>query len=160
MGISSSTVTTVAISRLRNATREWVGEALCELPGEPPVCLWLYGSTLVEARIDDDGAFELRAWLVLAPELNSDSQPVLDAIGESLPLGRLVIDDEGDVTLQHSIPPEMAPDLLEDELQELCRQADRVDDLLCERLGGTRSLDRLDAEVRFLLLCLDDLPQA
>jgi hypothetical protein len=140
--------------QLRNAALRSAGESLFELPGRDPLFMWLHGSTLVEARPGAEGVWHVQAWLVLGATLEQGRGPLLERIAASLPYGRIVIDDEGDVTLAHSITADRGPAEQARELLELCRHADRIDDLLSEHLGGMRSLDRLDAEIQSLVVSL------
>ncbi|MBP7147410.1 MAG: hypothetical protein KBD01_07680 [Acidobacteria bacterium] len=129
------------IERLRRAARRWAGEDLCELSSDRPSFLWLYGSAMVEASAEPDGTIVLRAFLVLGPTHKARVREELEKSSRTLPAGRLELDGEGDVVLVHSIPPDTDPDELERAVQEICLHADRLDDLLCARLGGIRSLD-------------------
>ncbi len=123
-----------------------------ELSDRPPVLLWLYGSALIEATVCRSGAVQLRAHLVFDP-----TQPaaVSDAIRREerhLSLGRLIVDSEGDLALVHAVALERQALKLDEEVAEICRQANRLDDLLRQRVGGTRSLDRLQSECAALFL--------
>jgi hypothetical protein len=46
---------------------------------------------------------------------------------------------------------------LDQAIHDVCRHADRLDDILCDRLGGTRSVDRFQHDV---LVALGERPQA
>ncbi len=134
-----------ALATLRRATRDWVGDDLCELeaPDDRTILLWAYGSTFVEAEAEHDGGYRACAWLVFGTSDRQGALALAASLGRGLPFGRLVVDEDGDVSLRHRCGPEASAELLEAELRELCRQADRLDDLLCVRLGGQRSIDRL-----------------
>lgn len=133
-----------SIDTLRRATRAWVGNDVCELgEGAEAVLLWAYGTTFVEAGTGPDGGVRMCAWLVLGARQGAAETPELLEIAAQLALGRIEIDSDGDVTLCHDFPPGTAAEPMEHDLRELCRQADRIDDLLCSRLGGIRSGDRL-----------------
>lgn len=143
----ASTNTGLGSARLRRAAHPWVGEDLCEIEGSSPRFLWVYGSTFVEACPQEDGSFDVVAWVVLDPQRDARTDELFAHLSETLELGHLVIDEDGDVALEHRIPPEADARRLEHELREVCRQADRIDDILSERLRGVRSLDRLGFEI-------------
>ena len=132
---------------LRAVARRWAGEDLCELGGERPVFLWLYGTTMIEATLDPDGAVALRAFLVLHPAKRSEIEAQLDSFAGSLPVGTLEVDDEGDVALVHRVHPGVRLARLDEAVREMCQCADRLDDILCDRLGGIRSVDRFHHDV-------------
>ena len=135
------------IERLRRAARRWAGEDLCELTTDRPSFLWLYGSTMVEAGAEPDGTIVLRAFLVIGPTDRACVHEELEKCSRTLAAGRLEVDAEGDVVLVHSIPADTEPEELERAVREVCLQADRLDDILCSRLGGIRSLELFHYDV-------------
>ncbi len=136
------------LASLRRAARRSGGDDLCEL--DRRAFLWLYGSTMVEAWVDGDGSVALRAWLVLAPE-RARALGALRQLDARPAVGRLVLDEEGDISLEHRIPGDCTEERMSREVDALCREADRLDDLLCREAGGSRSLDRFQAEVEAAL---------
>ncbi len=146
--VPESTDRQKTLASLRRAARRSGGDDLCEL--DRRAFLWLYGSTMVEAWVDGDGSVALRAWLVLSPE-RSRALGALRQLAASPVVGRLVLDEEGDLSLEHRIPARCSEERMAREVDALCREADRLDDLLCREVGGSRSLDRFQAEVQAAL---------
>jgi hypothetical protein len=146
-----------ALDRLRAVARHWAGEDLCELGGERPTFLWLFGTTMIEASVDQDGACVLRAFLVLDPGDRAGLEAVIAPFAGALPVGRLEVDEEGDVALVHRVQSNASVEQLDRAIHDVCRHADRLDDILCDRLGGTRSVDRFHHDV---LVALGERPQS
>lgn len=136
-----------SFERLRAAAERWAGENLCAVGGPADPLLWLYGSTMVEARVDENGWFVIRAFLVLGPEQRADWDLQLKAFASGLSLGRLVVDEDGDLALVHRVPPRADVNQLSRAIHELCRSADLLDDKLCQAFGGLRSVDRFNLDV-------------
>ncbi len=134
-----------AHSRLRAAAHRWAGDDVCEIPSERPTFLWLYGSTMIEARAERDGSIELRAFLVLGPETTGSLEEQLRLF--SAPVGRLEVDEDGDLALVHRVPPRAAEDRVLAAIREVSCFADQFDEELCQRFGGIRSVDRFQHDV-------------
>jgi len=132
--------------RLCRAARHWGGEGVCELAGGPPALLWLYGSTMIEASREPDGSVVLRAFLVLRPS-HPDPARVCETYQPAIPTGRLRVDDEGDIILEHRIAEGTDDATLDGELRRLCEAADSVDDLIREEAGGILSFDLFEWDV-------------
>ncbi len=141
---------------LREVAHRCGGEDLYEMPDAVrPGYMWLHGSTLVEIRELIGGGVSFRAHLVLRPRRTSLIPTALSRRAVELTRGSLVLDEDGDVALVDLIPASVEDDRLEDLILSLCGVADRLDDLLCEELGGQRSLDRFHAEIARALLPSD-----
>jgi hypothetical protein len=134
-------------ARLRSAARRCVGDDLCEIEAAGAAFLWLHGSTLLEAVPHADGSVLLRAFLVLGPPDDGGLEERLASFAQHVPVGRLVLDDEGDIALERRVGPGAPRERLERAIREISSQADRLDDLLCGLFGGVRSVDRLRREV-------------
>jgi hypothetical protein len=132
--------------RLCRAARHWGGEGVCELAGVPPALLWLYGSTMIEASREPDGSVALRAFLVMRPS-HPDPARVCETYQPAIPTGRLRVDDEGDIVLEHRIEVGTDDATLDAELRRLCEAADSVDDLIREEAGGMLSFDLFEWDV-------------
>jgi hypothetical protein len=132
---------------LRAAARHWAGDDLCELPAEPPAFLWLFGSTMVEAAAEPDGSVVVRAFLVLGPDDRNGLDDRLERLSATLPFGRLEIDEDGDVALVHRVPAEAGARRLHNEIRDVCCHADVLDDILCDQIGGIRSVDQFQSDV-------------
>jgi hypothetical protein len=131
---------------LRRAARHWGGEGVCELAGGPPVLLWLFGSTMIEATGQPDGSIALRAFLVMRPS-HPDPARVCETYQPAIPAGRLRVDDEGDIVLEHRLPAGTDDATLDSELRQVCEAADSVDELIREEAGGILSFDLFEWDV-------------
>jgi hypothetical protein len=140
-----------AVDRLRSVAREWAGDDVCEIEAGGTAFLWMYGSTMIEARADRDGSVLLRAFLVLGPRATGAIEQQLRAVSETLSMGRLEIDEDGDIALVHRVPARAHRGSLLAAMSEVSRDADRLDDLLCARLGGIRSVDQFQHDVLLAL---------
>lgn len=135
------------LERLRLVAKRWGGEDLCELTDGRPSFLWLFGSTMVEAVAEADGTVQVRAFLVIRPNPHPELPREVARVCGRVPIGRLVIDQDGDITLTHTIPPGRGVEQMDREVHQLCCWADRLDDELCRKLGGMRSWDLFQADV-------------
>ncbi len=136
-----------AFARLRSLARKWGGEDVCEIGGDPPALWWLFGTTMIAACTAPDGASILRAFLVLDPEDRANLEAHLAPYEASVPAGGLVVDEEGDVEMILRVPAETETEQLDDLIRDFCRSADRLDDVLRDRLGGLRSVDKFQHDV-------------
>ena len=136
---------------LRIATREWAGDDVCEIYSDRPAFLWLHGSTMVEASANRDGSVLLRAFLVLHPRPSGNLEAQLRTLSTTLPVGRLVLDEDGDIALIHRVPPRAGRDRLLAAIRDVSCHADLLDDELCARHGGIRSVDKIQEHVRHAL---------
>lgn len=132
---------------MRRAVEHCAGDDLCEVGGDQPCFLWLYGTTMIEANLDGDSAFSLRAWLVIGPTDRPHWAQRLARWESRVPLGQLRVDGEGDVILAHRIELSWPEAQIHAEVSEFCRHADLLDDRLCAELGGVRSLDQFYKDV-------------
>ncbi|MFN7966362.1 MAG: hypothetical protein U0V87_11810 [Acidobacteriota bacterium] len=131
---------------LRSVAAQCGGDDLCEVQDSVSF-LWLYGSTMVEADIDEDGEIVLHAWLVIGPTRRPQWTHLVTRWEGGLPFGELLIDDDGDVILAHRIPISTPNSVMASQVREFCREADRLDDLICQQLGGIRSIDQFHRDV-------------
>lgn len=136
-----------ALVRLRPLARKWGGDDLCEISGERTAFLWLFGTTMIEAFVDRDGAVVLRAFLVLEPEDRMGLEARLAPFTATLPQGRLEVDADGDIELVHRVPSGATAERLDQAIGDVCHHADRLDDILRERLGGLRAVDKFQFDV-------------
>ncbi|MCU0230825.1 MAG: hypothetical protein MUC67_05540 [Acidobacteria bacterium] len=132
--------------RLYRAAQRWGGEGVCELADEPPALLWLYGSTMIEASRESDGSVALRAFLVMKPS-HPDPARVCATYQPAIPAGRLRVDEEGDIILEHRIAVGVDDATLDAELRRVCEAADSVDDLIREEAGGILAFDLFEWDV-------------
>lgn len=139
--------TRAVTARLRSAAQRCAGDDLCEIGSDTPAFLWMYGSTLLEASAQPDGSVLVRAFLVLGPCDDGHLEERVAAHSSGLQVGRLVVDEDGDVLYVHRIPAGTPRESVEAIIREVCRQADRLDDILCAALGGIRSLERFRHDV-------------
>ncbi|MDQ7006180.1 MAG: hypothetical protein Q9Q40_03005 [Acidobacteriota bacterium] len=136
---------------LRAAALRVAGEAPCQLPWDRHTLLWLHGTTMIEARCTAAGEIALRAFLVIGPVLQRGLEAELARLSSGLDVGRLECDEDGDVALTHTLGPALDENGLHDELQAFCCVADGLDDLLCRRFGGYRSVDHFERTVASIL---------
>lgn len=139
------------VDRLRRVAKHWGGEDVCELSEEKPSFLWLFGTTMVEATAEKDGTIQVRAYLVIGPEHRPELAEAVSQLSRQIPVGHLEVDQEGDVTLVHSIPADLGLEQMDREVHDVCRWADRLDDELCKKLGGIRSWDLFQFDVMHAL---------
>lgn len=133
-------------SELRSVAEQCGGDDLCEFD-EPASFFWLYGTTMVEACVGDDCEILLHAWLVIGPTKKPQWAHLVSRWEGGLPFGELLIDAEGDVLLEHRILPATPSATMEAQVVEFCRQADRLDDLIVQQLGGLRGIDQFHRDV-------------
>lgn len=133
-------------SQLRSVAEQCGGDDLCEFD-EPASLFWLYGTTMVEACVGDDCEILLHAWLVIGPTKKPQWAHLVSRWEGGLPFGELLIDAEGDVLLAHCILPSTPTAVMGAQVVEFCRQADRLDDLICQQLGGLRGIDQFHRDV-------------
>ncbi len=138
------------VVRLRNAARRCIGDDVCELSAGGPRFLWLHGSTMVEAVAGDDGSVLLRAFLVLAPAPSDRLAERLAAYAERIDEG-LRLDGDGDIVLERRVAAGADASRLDAAIREISHRADLLDDLLCVRFGGIRSVDRLRRDILLAL---------
>lgn len=132
--------------RLRDAATHWGGEGVCEVAERPRALLWLYGSTMIEATAEEDGAVMLRAFLVMGPT-HPHPEQVLSSYQRRLASGTLRLDEEGDAILESRLPPELGARAFDWQVRAFCEAADQVDDLLHEEIGGMLSFDLFEWDV-------------
>lgn len=99
---------------------------------------------------EDDATVITRAYVVRGPRIDLELLRMLLESNEHLPFGAFGLDPEGDVFLQHSIVGSTCdPEELEASVVSVVSTADRFDDLIVDRWGGQRALDKyreLEAE--------------
>lgn len=134
------------LQELRAAAERFGGEDLCEV-ADGRSFLWLFGSTLIEATLEEDGTILLQAYLVIGPSRGEVWTQRLARWEQRLEFGELAIDQDGDVVLIHRLPRLLANGSLPRELGRFCRTADLLDDQLVEQLGGERSIERFLRDV-------------
>ncbi len=132
--------------RLRAAARHWGGDGVCEVADRPRALLWLYGSTMIEATAELDGAAMLRAFLVMGPT-HPHPERVLPSYQRRLASGTLRLDEEGDAVLECRLPPALGARAFDWQVHAFCEAADQVDDLLHEEIGGMLSFDLFEWDV-------------
>ncbi len=106
---------------------------------------------MIEARCTAAGEIALRAFLVIGPVLQRGLEAELALLSRGLDVGRLERDEDGDVALTHTLGLALDDSRLHDELQAFCCVADGLDDLLCRRFGGYRSVDHFERTVASML---------
>jgi hypothetical protein len=134
------------IALLRSIANGCAGDDVCEI-SDSASFLWLYGSTMIEASVAEDGEIIIHAWLVVGPTKGSHWAHQLARWEGGLSIGELLVDAEGDIVLAHAFPRLTTTERLEQQIYEFCRTADRLDDLIVEQIGGMRSIDRFHRDV-------------
>ena len=134
--------------RLKKVAFRVAGEDPCELPWDDRTFLWLYGSTMVEASSTQEGDVLLKAFLVIGPHPNEELETDLLWLSAGLDIGRLELDEDDDVILTHRVSASRNDAQLDRELRAFCSLADGLDDLLCARFGGCRSLEHFEQAVQ------------
>lgn len=137
--------------RLKKVAFRVAGEDPCELPWDNRTFLWLYGSTMVEASSTQEGDVLLKAFLVIGPRPDEELEAELLWLSAGLEIGRLVLDEDKDVILTHRVNASRNDAQLDRELRAFCCLADGLDDLLCERFGGCRSLEHFEQAVQLAM---------
>jgi hypothetical protein len=141
---------------LREVAQNLGGDDLCELGVVEPAFVWLFGSTMVEARIDPVGRVELKAFLVHGPASRDEVATDLALFSAGLRLGELKLDEDGDVVMMHRVQAQATSQRIAEQVELFCQEADRLDDIVSARLGGERALDRLQSTIlRALRLSVD-----
>lgn len=102
---------------------------------------------MVEAAAQPDGSVLLRAFLVLGPHHRDGLRERLQQLSGTLSFGRLVLDEDGDIALVHRIPAAAGARRLDEVIGEVCQNADVLDDILCDQIGGIRSVDQFHTDV-------------
>jgi T3SS (YopN, CesT) and YbjN peptide-binding chaperone 1 len=128
----------------------WMQEMFGELVGKrleiPEFCVRL-GSAFAQTAIypmgDDDSVISTRAYVVTGVDLTPDLMHFLLRENDRMTFGAFGIDQDGDVFFEHTIVGSTCdkPEL-KTSVSSVVIIADEYDDLIVEKWGGERAIDR------------------
>ena len=135
----------------------WVEEIAaglqCEKLEDIPEFRLQLGSALAQTAVypmgDDDAVISTRAYVVTGVDLTPDLMHFLLRENDRMTFGAFGIDQDGDIFFEHTIVGSTCDKIeLKTSLSSVVLIADEYDDLIVEKWGGKRAIDRgrLDEE--------------
>ena len=132
-----------------------IGPWLVELFGEPrvfakeayPGFALPWGTAVVHVAaqpwLEDDCYIDVLSWVAVGPEVTPELMQFLLNQNEGFVVGGFGLDDEGDVFFRYAVHGASATrEALAQAIQAVGEAADRYDDEIVARWGGTRAADR------------------
>ena len=102
-----------------------------------------YASTAVMTWGEDDAIITTRSWVVTGVELTLELLQYLLRENDTMRFGAFGLDSDNDVFFEHTIVGSTADKHeLKASVMAVVMTADRYDDIIAERWGGTRAVDR------------------
>lgn len=129
--------------------RELFGKFPCARPDVPGLGLFM-GSALVEVLIfpwgEDDAIINTRSYVVSGTELTPELMRFLLTENSQMMFGAFGVDDNGDILFEHTIVGSTCDKKeLESSVKAVLEVADDYDDIIVEKWGGQRALDRIQS---------------
>lgn len=127
--------------------REMFGEFAGRRPEVPEFGV-LVGSAFAQTAIypfgEEESVISTRAYVVTGAELTADLMHFLLRENDRMTFGAFGIDEEGDIFFEHSILGSTCdPNELRSSVSSVVLIADEYDDLIVEKWGGERAIDRV-----------------
>lgn len=106
-----------------------------------------FAQTAIYPMGDDDSVISTRAYVVTGAELTPDLMHFLLRENDRMTFGAFGVDEDGDVFFEHTIVGSTCdqPEL-KTSVSSVVLIADEYDDLIVEKWGGKRAIDRIRAE--------------
>ncbi|MCA9791105.1 MAG: YbjN domain-containing protein [Candidatus Eremiobacteraeota bacterium] len=132
----------------------WMQEMFGEFVGkrvEVPEFGVRVGSAFAQTAIypmgEDDAVISTRAYVVTGAELTADLMHFLLRENDRMTFGAFGVDEDGDIFFEHTIVGSTCdqPEL-KTSVSSVVLIADEYDDLIAEKWGGQRAIDRLRSE--------------
>lgn len=106
------------------------------------------GSALVEVLVfpwgEDDAIINTRSYVVTGAELTPDLMLFLLKENSQMLFGAFGVDEHGDILFEHSIVGSTCDQKeLESSVNAVLQVADDYDDIIVQKWGGERALDRI-----------------
>lgn len=127
--------------------RELFGKFPCARPDVPGLGLFM-GSALVEVLVfpwgEDDAIINTRSYVVSDIELTPELMSFLLTENSKMMFGAFGVDEHGDILFEHTIVGSTC-DMkeLESSVQAVLEVSDDYDDIIVQKWGGKRALDRI-----------------
>lgn len=127
--------------------QELFGKFPCARPDVPGLGL-LMGSALVEVLVfpwgEDDAIINTRSYVVTGAELTPDLMLFLLKENSLMLFGAFGVDEQGDILFEHTIVGSTCDQKeLESSVNAVLQVADDYDDIIVQKWGGERALDRI-----------------
>lgn len=127
--------------------REMFGEFAGQRPEVPEFGV-LVGSAFAQTAIypfgEEESVISTRAYVVTGAELTADLMHFLLRENDRMTFGAFGIDEEGDIFFEHSILGSTCdPGELKSSVSSVVLIADEYDDLIVDKWGGQRAIDRV-----------------
>lgn len=108
----------------------------------------LVGSAFAQTAIypfgEEESVISTRAYVVTGAELTADLMHFLLRENDRMTFGAFGIDEEGDIFFEHSILGSTCdPEELKSSVSSVVLIADEYDDLIVDKWGGKRAIDRI-----------------
>lgn len=108
----------------------------------------MVGSAFAQTAIypfgDEESVISTRAYVVTGAELTADLMHFLLRENDRMTFGAFGIDEEGDIFFEHTILGSTCdPEELRSSVSSVVLIADEYDDLIVEKWGGKRAVDRI-----------------
>ena len=135
-----------AYERVTEMVRALYGEMATPDTDRPN--FWLsYGSAVVRIIVtpidDTNNAVAAHSWVVTGVETTPELMQFLLRENYNLRFGAFQMDDEGDIALEHAVHAESCTkEQLRYTATSIAKLADEYDDIIVERFGGLRAVDR------------------
>ena len=133
-----------------NKVKEWMkdifGDFATPRADAPNVSVYVgssYSSVAVMPWGDDDAIITTRSWVVTGVEMTQDLLYYLLRENDTMRFGAFGLDSDNDVFFEHTIVGSTADKVeLKASVMAVVMTADRYDDQISSRFGGTRAIDR------------------
>lgn len=133
----------------------WMQEMFGEFAGqrsEVPEFGVLVGSAFAQTAIypfgEDDSVISTRAYVVTGAELSADLMHFLLRENDRMTFGAFGVDEDGDIFFEHTIVGSTCdPNELKASVSSVVLIADEYDDLIVEKWGGNRAIDRVRSQM-------------
>jgi Putative bacterial sensory transduction regulator len=127
--------------------QELFGKFPCARPDAPGLGLFM-GSALVEVLVfpwgEDDAIINTRSYVVTGTELTPDLMLFLLKENSLMLFGAFGVDENGDILFEHTIVGSTCDRKeLESSVNAVLQVADEYDDIIVQKWGGERALDRI-----------------
>lgn len=131
--------------------KPWIKEIFGDfalMPDDRPIFLVNVGSAVAHAAVhpwgDDDATICTRAYVVMGVEMTPELMRYLLDKNDAMRFGAFGLDDDGDIFFEHTIlGPTCDREELKCSIMAVATTADRLDDEIVARWGGSRAMDKV-----------------